>query len=89
MCLEFSKIDNELLNYLYKQYSKQIFIGKLVVGSEKPYEYLVNSIEKFYNQEQLVELMKTNGFSNIEFRNVLVVFQQYIRVGKSKCSKEF
>ena len=71
MCLEFSKIDNELLNFLYKQYSKTIpLIGKLVVGSEKPYEYLVNSIEKFYNQEQLVELMKTNGFSNIEFRNV-------------------
>ena len=71
MCLEFSKIDNELLNFLYKQYSKTIpLIGKLVVGSGKPYEYLVNSIEKFYNQEQLVELMKINGFSNIEFRNV-------------------
>ena len=25
MCLEFSKIDNELLDYLYKQYSKNMF----------------------------------------------------------------
>ncbi len=71
MCLEFSKIDNELLNFLYKQYSKSIpLIGKFVVGSEKPYEYLVDSIKKFYNQEQLVELMKYNGFTNIEYRNV-------------------
>ena len=71
MCLEFSKIDNELLNFLYKQYSKTIpLIGKFIVGTEKPYEYLVNSIDKFYNQQQLVELILNNGFSNIEFRNV-------------------
>ena len=71
MCLEFSKIDNELLNYLYRQYSKTIpLIGKLIVGSDKPYKYLIESIEKFYNQEQLVELILDNGFSNVEFRNV-------------------
>ena len=35
MCLEFSKIDNELLNFLYKKYSKAIpYIGKYIVGSE-------------------------------------------------------
>ena len=71
MCLEFSKIDNELLNYLYKQYSNTIpLIGKLIVGSDKPYKYLIESIEKFYNQEQLAELILDNGFSNVEFRNV-------------------
>ena len=71
MCLEFSKIDNEFLDFLYKQYSKTIpFIGKLIVGSDKPYKYLVDSIEKFYNQEELVKLMHHNGFSNIEYRNV-------------------
>ena len=71
MCLEFSKIDNELIDFLYKQYSKTIpLMGKLVVGSEKPYEYLVNSIKKFYNQEQLAELIKKNGFYNVEFRNL-------------------
>ena len=71
MCLEFSKIDNELLNYLYKRYSKTIpFIGKLIVGSDKPYKYLIESIEKFYNQEQLAELILDNGFSNVEYRNV-------------------
>ena len=59
MCLEFSKIDNELLNYLYKQYSKTIpLIGKLIVGSDKPYKYLIESIENFYSQEELANLMK-------------------------------
>ena len=71
MCLEFSKIDNEIINFFYKQYSKAIpQIGKLVVGSDEPYKYLVNSIEKFYSQDQLVELMQKNGFSDIEFRNL-------------------
>ena len=71
MCLEFSKIDNEFLDYLYRQYSKTIpFIGKLIVGSDEPYKYLIESIEKFYNQEQFAELIVDNGFSNVEYRNV-------------------
>ena len=71
MCLEFSKIDNEILNFLYKQYSKTIpYIGKFIVGSDKPDKYLIDSIDKFYNQKELSKLIKNNGFSNVEFRNV-------------------
>ena len=71
MCLEFSKIDNEIINLLYQQYSKAIpFIGKYIVGSSKPYDYLIKSINDFYTQQELVDLMKYNGFSNIEFRNL-------------------
>ena len=71
LCLEFSKIDNEIIKFLYNQYSKTIpYIGKLIVGSEKPYKYLVESIKNFYSQEELSSLMKINGFENIEFRNV-------------------
>ncbi len=71
MCLEFSKINNEILNFIYKKYSKTIpFIGKLIVGSDKPYEYLIESIEKFYNQDQLSSLIKKAGFSNVEYRNI-------------------
>jgi len=71
MCLEFSKIDNELINFLYKNYSKAIpVIGKYIVGSSKPYEYLVNSIDTFYNQKQLLELIAKNGFVNAEYRNL-------------------
>ena len=71
MCLEFSKINNELLNFLYKNYSKAIpTIGKYIVGSSKPYEYLVNSIDAFYNQEQLLQIITKNGFTNVEYRNL-------------------
>jgi demethylmenaquinone methyltransferase/2-methoxy-6-polyprenyl-1,4-benzoquinol methylase len=71
MCLEFSKIENEILDYFYKQYSKAIpTIGKLVVGVSQPYEYLVKSIDQFYTQNQLIELMNNNGFSNSEYRNL-------------------
>ena len=71
MCLEFSKINNEFLNFLYKKYSKSIpYIGKFIVGSEKPYKYLIESIDEFLNQKQLAELMIKNGFTNVEFRNV-------------------
>ena len=70
-CLEFSRVENEILNLLYKKYSKLIpLIGKIVVGSEEPYEYLVKSISKFYNQYELADLLKQNNFSNVEFRNL-------------------
>jgi len=70
-CLEFSTVENEILNLLYKKYSKLIpLIGKIVVGSDEPYEYLINSIDKFYNQDQLVNLLEQNRFSNVEFRNL-------------------
>ena len=71
LCLEFSKIDNEILNYIYKKYSKIIpHIGKFIAGSSKPYAYLIDSIDKFYNQEELSQLLEKNGFTKIEFRNL-------------------
>ena len=71
MCLEFSKIDNEILNFFYKNYSKTIpILGKYIVGSSEPYNYLVKSIEEFCNQKQLLDLLINNGFSNVEYRNL-------------------
>tara|TARA_B110000211_G_scaffold229963_1_gene288649 strand:+ start:1598 stop:2167 length:570 start_codon:yes stop_codon:yes gene_type:complete len=70
-CLEFSTVENEILNLLYQKYSKLIpLIGKIVVGSKHPYEYLISSIDKFYNQKELVNLLEKNKFSNVEFRNL-------------------
>jgi len=71
LCLEFSKIENSGLEFIYKKYSKVIpSIGKLIVGEKEPYEYLVKSIENFVNQDELIELMKKNGFQNCTFRNL-------------------
>jgi len=71
MCLEFSKIDNEVINMLYQKYSKVIpVVGKYIVGSSKPYNYLIKSINEFYAQNELANLIKKNGFSNVEYRNL-------------------
>ena len=70
LCLEFSKIQNSNLDFLYKNYSKLIpIIGQFVVGEKEPYEYLIKSIEKFINQDELIDLMKKNKFHKCSYRN--------------------
>ena len=71
MCLEFSKVKNEILNKFYQTYSKSIpMLGKFIVGKSEPYEYLINSIEKFYNQDQLLKKIENKKFVNISYRNL-------------------
>ncbi len=71
LCLEFSKIQNSNLNFLYKNYSKIIpSIGKIIVGEREPYEYLIKSIDNFLNQEELIDLMVENNFKKCTFRNL-------------------
>ena len=71
LCLEFSKIDNSNLNFLYERYSQLIpLIGKVVVGEKEPYEYLVKSINEFINQKELIEIMKKNKFKNCTYKNL-------------------
>ncbi len=71
LCLEFAKIENQNLNKLYKNYSKIIpEIGKIIVGDDKPYKYLVESINKFVNQNQLIDIMKKNHFEKCTYRNL-------------------
>ena len=70
LCLEFSKIQNSNLDFIYKKYSKFIpILGQFVVGEKEPYEYLIDSIEKFVNQDELIELMKNNNFKKCSYRN--------------------
>ena len=71
MCLEFSKVNNEIINLFYKKYSSIIpILGKYVVGSSQPYDYLIKSINDFYSQEELAYLIKKNGFYSVEYRNL-------------------
>ena len=71
LCLEFSKIQNSNLDFIYKNYSKIIpTIGKFVVGKEQPYEYLIKSIENFINQDELIDLMKKKNFKKCSYRNL-------------------
>jgi demethylmenaquinone methyltransferase/2-methoxy-6-polyprenyl-1,4-benzoquinol methylase len=71
LCLEFSKIPNSNLDFIYKKYSKLIpLVGNIVVGQKEPYEYLVKSIENFINQEELISIMKENRFKKCSYRNL-------------------
>ena len=71
MCLEFSKVENELLHYFYSYYSKGIpFIGKYIVGNSKPYKYLIESIEKFPSQIKFKNMIEEQGFEDVQFRNL-------------------
>ena len=96
LCLEFSKIENSNLEFIYKNYSKIIpFIGQFIVGDKKPYEYLINSIEKFVNQEKLLEPdffstvatffnSKKSTFFSTLFRNVEKFYVFFYTVIKYK-----
>jgi len=71
LCLEFSKVENEILNKFYKIYSKTIpIMGKIILKNSKPYEYLINSIDEFYSQEKLLELLNKQNFSNTSYKNL-------------------
>ena len=71
LCLEFSKVKNEILSRLYENYSKSIpLIGKYVVGKSEPYEYLINSIKKFYSQDEFVKMIKKHDFINVSYRSL-------------------
>ena len=71
LCLEFSKIQNSNLDFVYKNYSKLIpIIGQFVVGEKEPYEYLIKSIEQFINQDELIELMEKNDFEKCSYTNL-------------------
>ena len=71
LCLEFSKVENEVLNKFYKIYSKSIpHIGKIIIGKMDPYKYLVDSIKKFHSQEDFFKLIKKQNFTSISYRNL-------------------
>jgi len=71
LCLEFSKVQNEILNRFYQTYSKTIpKIGSLIIGKSAPYEYLVDSIDKFYTQDEFLNQIYKNKFENVSFKNL-------------------
>ena len=71
LCSEFSKVTNDIFNKFYQTFSKSIpKLGKIIIGKSEPYEYLIDSIDKFYNQEEFSYKIKKENFSNISYRNL-------------------
>ena len=64
-------MNNEVLSTIYDRYSKLIpYLGKYIVGKSEPYDYLVKSINDFYSQDELLNLIKSAGFENTEYRDL-------------------
>ena len=63
-CLEFSKVNNSLLNGFYKRWSFGAIplIGQLVAGDRESYQYLVESIERFPGQGEFAGMIRRAGF---------------------------
>ena len=71
LCLEFSKVENEIFTAFYKTYSKAIpKIGEIIIGNSEPYEYLINSINEFYTQKEMLNFLKKKNFSNVTYKNL-------------------
>jgi demethylmenaquinone methyltransferase/2-methoxy-6-polyprenyl-1,4-benzoquinol methylase len=72
MVLEFSQIPNELMQKAYDLYSFNVIppLGKLVTGDRDSYQYLVESIRKFPDQETFLGMIRQAGFSMASYRNL-------------------
>lgn len=72
MVLEFSQIPNEGMQWLYDRYSFNIIpeMGKLIADDRDSYQYLVESIRKFPDQETFLGMVKAAGFGNASYRNL-------------------
>ena len=57
---------------LFNLYFTQILprIGGMVSGSRGAYEYLPDSVSKFPDQKDLVKMMESAGFSNVDYKNL-------------------
>ncbi len=72
MVLEFSHVANDLLRWAYDRYSFNFIptIGKLIVNDRESYQYLVESIRKFPDQNKFLEMVRIAGFENAKYRNL-------------------
>ena len=72
MVLEFSQVPNPMMQAAYDSYSFNVIpqMGQLIAGDRDSYQYLVESIRKFPNQETFLGMVKTAGFGNAKYRNL-------------------
>ncbi|HPD93430.1 MAG: bifunctional demethylmenaquinone methyltransferase/2-methoxy-6-polyprenyl-1,4-benzoquinol methylase UbiE [Rhodobacter sp.] len=72
MVLEFSQIPNDLMQKVYDLYSFNIIprMGQVVAGDRDSYQYLVESIRKFPDQETFAAMIRQAGFGQVKYRNL-------------------
>lgn len=72
MVLEFSRIPNDLAQWVYDKYSFNVIpaMGQVVAGDRESYQYLVESIRKFPDQETFASMIRVAGFDLVKYRNL-------------------
>jgi demethylmenaquinone methyltransferase/2-methoxy-6-polyprenyl-1,4-benzoquinol methylase len=74
LCLEFSEVQHKHVNAAYTFYSQHVItrLGNYIVPQVEspPYEYLVDSIQRFPNQPTLQSMIESSGFKNVNFTNL-------------------
>jgi len=72
MVLEFSQLPNDGMQKLYDLYSFNVIprMGKLIANDADSYQYLVESIRKFPDQDSFATMIREAGFGNVKYRNL-------------------
>lgn len=72
MVLEFSQLPSDGLQKLYDLYSFNVIprMGQMIAGDRDSYQYLVESIRKFPDQETFLGMIRDAGFGNAKYRNL-------------------
>lgn len=72
MVLEFNQIPNDLMQAAYDAYSFNVIpvMGQIVANDRDSYQYLVESIRKFPNQELFASMIREAGFEQVKYRNL-------------------
>ena len=72
MVLEFSQLPNPGMQKLYDLYSLNVIptMGKLIAGDRDSYQYLVESIRQFPDQETFAGMIRDAGFGQVKYRNL-------------------
>ena len=72
ICLEFSQVISPALKSLYDDYSFRVLpkLGSIIARDHASYKYLVESIRKFPNQEELSCMLKGAGLGSISYKNL-------------------
>ena len=71
MCLEFSQVPNEYFRAIYDMYSFNVIpaMGGLVAGDRDSYQYLVEIIRRFSDQDELIQRMQQASFQSCRYTN--------------------
>ncbi|MFT6272317.1 MAG: demethylmenaquinone methyltransferase/2-methoxy-6-polyprenyl-1,4-benzoquinol methylase [Dinoroseobacter sp.] len=72
MVLEFSQLPNPAMQWAYDRYSFNVIprMGQIIAGDSDSYQYLVESIRKFPNQERFATMIRTASFAQVKYRNM-------------------